>query len=198
MLARHFPEVIATDSSEAQLRHAAPAAGVTYAATAAESAALRAGSVDLVTVAQALHWFDLSRFYTEVDRVLSEGGVIAVWTYGLLSIGPEMDHLVGHLYRDILGSYWPAERALVDSGYAGIAFPFEELHVPRFEMEAWWTLAQLGAYLDTWSAVTQYRRAHVESPIASFLASMAPFWGPTDVARRVTWPLEIRAGRRRA
>lgn len=195
-LARHFAEVVATDSSEAQLRHAVRLPAVHYAAMRAEQPALPTGSVNLVTVAQALHWLDLTPFYAEVNRVLTDGGVLAVWTYGLIEVDPALDVDIRHFYSAEVGRYWPAERALVDAGYAGIAFPFDELEVPRFTMEAHWTLAHFSAYLETWSAVTRFRRAHGHSPVARFIDTLADRWGLPGAVRRVAWPLELRAGRK--
>jgi SAM-dependent methyltransferase len=193
-LASHFSEVVATDPSHSQLLHAAKLERVHYAAMTAEDSALRSASVDLVTVAQALHWFNLARFYQEVARVLAPGGMVAVWTYGLLSITPEIDAFMLSFYKDTLRGYWPAERALVDAGYSGIAFPFAERNAPRFEMERNWTLEQLSGYLETWSAVTRYREANGESPVGRFVAALRAVWGHDDTARRVTWPLELRVG----
>jgi ubiquinone/menaquinone biosynthesis C-methylase UbiE len=193
-LASHFREVIATDPSHAQLVHAARVERVHYAATTAEDSALRSASMDLITVAQALHWFDLPRFYDEVARVLVPGGTVAMWTYGLLSITPEIDALMLSFYKDTLRGYWPAERALVDAGYSGIAFPFAGRSAPRFEMERNWTLEQLSGYLETWSAVTRYQKANGESPVGRFVTALRPLWGHDDTARRVTWPLELRVG----
>ncbi|MEO7457222.1 MAG: class I SAM-dependent methyltransferase [Gemmatimonadaceae bacterium] len=196
-LARHFRTVLASDPSQAQLRYATRASGVEYAAMTAESAAIRAGCVNLVTVAQALHWFDLLRFYTEVDRVLDRDGVLAVWMYGLLQVDSAIDERIGHFNRDVVGGYWPKERALVEQGYAGIDFPFREVQVPPMVMEAHWTLGQVGAYLDTWSAVTRYRQAVGGNPVGRFITSISRLWGDADTARRVTWPLEVRVGRKR-
>ena len=193
-LAVYFDEVIATDPSHAQLSHAATDRRVHYAAMTAESAALRHASVDLVTVAQALHWFDLRRFYGEVERVLTPVGSLAVWTYGLISVTPEIDALVGTFYKETLRGYWPPERALVDAGYSGIEFPFHERTVPKLEMEKNWTLPKLSCYLNTWSAVTRYRKTHGESPVGQLVAALRPLWGEGDTARRVTWPLELRVG----
>jgi SAM-dependent methyltransferase len=193
-VASHFNEVIATDPSHAQLLHAVKAERVHYAAMTAENSALRDASVNLITVAQALHWFDLPRFYREVERILAPGGMLAVWTYGLLSITPEIDVLIKSFYKGTLGGYWPAERALVDAGYAGIDFPFTERSAPGFEMERNWTLAHLAGYMDTWSAVARYRKANGESPVGRFVATLEPLWGAADTTRRVTWPLELRVG----
>jgi ubiquinone/menaquinone biosynthesis C-methylase UbiE len=193
-LASHFGEVVATDPSQSQLVYAVKLGRVHYAAMTAEDSALRSASVDLITVAQALHWFNLPRFYDEVARVLVPGGVLAVWTYGLLSITPEIDALMLSFYKDTLRGYWPAERALVDAGYSGIAFPFLERSAPQFEMERNWTLEQLSGYLETWSAVTRYQKANGESPVGRFVTALRALWGHDDTARRVTWPLELRVG----
>ena len=74
-LARHFDQVVATDASPSQLASAAAVDHVHYAAMAAEAAALGTATIDLVTVAQALHWFDVRKFFGEVDRVLKPDGV---------------------------------------------------------------------------------------------------------------------------
>lgn len=190
----HYDDVIATDPSTAQLAHAAGADRVHYAAMTAEDSALLSGSVDLITVAQALHWFDLSRFHAEVRRVLAPGGVIAVWTYGLLSVTPEIDIAIGAFYRETLRGYWPVERALVDAGYAGMPFPFEEHATPRFEMTGNWTLAQLVGYLSTWSAVSQFEKSHGTSPLGQIATTLKPLWGNNATVRRVRWPLELRVG----
>jgi SAM-dependent methyltransferase len=193
-LAAHFAEVVATDPSQSQLAHARRAERVHYVAMTAEDSALASHSVQLITVAQALHWFDLPRFYAEVGRVLAPGGSFAVWTYGLLSISPEIDALVSTFYRSTLAGYWPAERALVDAGYRTLAFPFAERAAPNFSMNSNWTLAQLAGYLDTWSAVSQYRIINGDSPVGRFVAALEPNWGDVATVRRVTWPLEVRAG----
>jgi len=193
-LAAHFNEVVATDASHSQLTHAVRAERVHYAAMTAEDSALASRSVHLITVAQALHWFDLSRFYPEARRVLAPGGTLAVWSYGLLSISPEIDVLVNSFYRETLGGYWPPERARVDAGYAALPFPFTELVAPNFHMTRNWTLAQLMGYLDTWSAVSEYRKRNGASPVGRFVAELEPTWGDNATLRRVTWPLELRVG----
>jgi len=193
-LAAHFGEVVATDPSPAQLAHATRAERIHYVAMTAEDGALASRSVQLITVAQALHWFKLPRFYAEVARVLVPGGTLAVWTYGLLSISPEIDVLIGSFYRDTLRGYWPPERALVDAGYSGVPFPFAERAAPVFRMTRNWTLAQLSGYLDTWSAVSEFRRVNGENPVGRFVAALEPMWGDRATARRVTWPLELKVG----
>ncbi len=194
-LAAHYDVVVATDPSLSQLASAERARGVEYMATSAESSALRAESMDLVTVAQALHWFDRTAFFVEVDRVLRPGGLLAVWSYGLLTIEPAIDVRLRHFYSDTLGAYWPSERALVDTGYAGIALPYPELPAPRIAMEASWTLAQLLGFLSTWSAVGRYRMAVSVDPLPELSRDLAPDWG-TRKHRLVRWPLTLRAARK--
>jgi SAM-dependent methyltransferase len=194
-LAACFTEVVASDPSIGQLANAAPAPGLTYVAMTAEQAALRAGCIDLVTVAQALHWFDHARFFAEVDRVLRPGGVLAVWSYGLITVDPLVDVHVGHLYREVLGPDWPSERSLVDSGYAGITLPYAELSTPGVAMEAVWSLAQLGGYLSSWSALGRHRARTGSDPLPAFRRDVADAWGPA-ATRRIRWPLVVRAGRK--
>jgi SAM-dependent methyltransferase len=193
-LASRFAEVVASDPSVDQLANATPASALAYVAMTAEQAALRARCADLVTVAQALHWFDRPRFFAEVDRVLRPGGTLAIWSYGLLTIDSTIDRHVHHLYRAVLGPYWPSERSLVDSGYAGIALPYAELARPEIAMEAEWSLAELGGYLSSWSAVGRYRARLGTDPLPAFLRDVADAWG--TATRRIRWPLIVRAARK--
>ena len=195
-LVDRFADVVATDPSIDQLRNAVRQPRLSYVATTAEQAAIRSRSIDLVTVAQALHWFDRPRFFDEVDRVLRPGGTLAVWSYGLLTIDAQVDRHLAHLYRDVLGPYWPSERAFVDSGYAGIALPYPELARPEIAMEADWSLAEFGGYLTSWSGVGRYRAQTGNDPVPAFLRDVEAAWGPGS--RRIRWPLVVRAGRKPA
>jgi SAM-dependent methyltransferase len=192
-LADHFVEVVASDPSVAQLLSAARTPRLSYLAMTAEEVALRTASADLVTVAQALHWFDRPRFFAEADRVLRAGGTLAVWSYGLLTIDPLVDRQVDHLYRDVLGPYWPSGRSFVDSGYAGIALPYAELSRPDIAMEVEWSLEQFGGYVSSWSALGRYRAREGADPLPGFLDALSGMWGTGT--RRIRWPLVIRAGR---
>jgi SAM-dependent methyltransferase len=195
-LAERYGEVMATDPSMAQLASAERAAGVSYLAMTAERGAFAARSMDVVTAAQALHWFDCRAFFPEVDRVLRPGGVLAVWSYGLLTIDPKIDALLRPFYVETLGPYWPAERALVDSGYAGIELPYPEIAAPAFTMEATWSLSQLAGYLSTWSAVGRYRTTLGADPLSPLMPGVAAVWGAPEELRRVRWPLVARLGRK--
>jgi SAM-dependent methyltransferase len=197
-LAPYFREVVASDPSVAQLVHAARAATVRYVAMTAERPALADGSISLVTVAQALHWFDRAAFFAEANRVLVPGGLLAVWRYGLVSMDdPQVDAIVGRFYSGTVGPYWPPERALVETGYAQLDFPFEELASPPFVMETQWSLAQLAGYISTWSAVGRYRAALEKDPLPALVRELEQVWPDAGESRIVRWPLEVRLGRRR-
>jgi SAM-dependent methyltransferase len=193
-LASAFPQVVASDPSLSQLAHAEGADRVAYVAMTAEQSALRDGSIDLVTVAQALHWFDRTAFFAEVKRVLAPGGLLAVWSYGVCSIEPSLDEVLHHFHDVTVGPYWSPARRLVESGYAGIEFPFNEERVPAFPMVASWSLAQLGGYLSTWSAVGKYREVTGSDPMPAVMQALAERWGEPGQRRQIQWPLYLRVG----
>jgi len=195
-LGDHFAHVVATDPSVAQLAHAVRHPAVSYAAMPAEHSALAGGSASLVTVAQALHWFDQPTFYAEARRVLVVGGVLAVWSYGLLTLSdPALDAVIRRFHGETVGPYWPPERRLVDEGYRALVLPFAPVQPPRVTMEAEWNLEQLAGYLSTWSAVQRARSATGADPVAGVIAELQALWGPERAVRHVEWPLALRAGR---
>ncbi|HMB52179.1 MAG TPA: class I SAM-dependent methyltransferase, partial [Thermoanaerobaculia bacterium] len=159
-LGKHFGRVTATDASTQQLAKAAPAENVEYRVATAEESGLADASVDLVTVAQAVHWFDLERFWPEVRRVLVDGGLVAVWSYELFTVNDAVDAVVWRLYRDVVGEHWPPQRKMVETGYRDLWFPFDEVEVPELEMVAEWDLERVMGYLRTWSASKRWAEAH--------------------------------------
>lgn len=196
-LASRFEKVIATDASAGQIAAASSHPRVDYRVAPAESSGLDPGSVDLVTVAQALHWFDRPAFYAEARRVLRRDGVVAAWTYGHPTLDePRTDAALQRFYSETVGPYWPKERALVDAGYSTIDFPFRQVEAPAFEMETRWSLDLLLGYVATWSAVTRYRAAKGEDPVPELARTFAAAWGSPEDARRIAWPLTLRVGRR--
>lgn len=196
-LAGHFEEVVATDASEQQIARAAAHPRVHYSVGLAESSRIEESSVDLISVAQSLHWFDRPRFWEEAERVLVPRGVLAVWSYGLVSVSPEVDAVLDRLYHDVVGAYWPAERALVETGYRTVRLPFEEIPAPAFAMEKEWSLPDLAGYLSTWSAVTRYRAATGRDAVEDVLSDLAAAWGREPArGRRVSWDLALRIGRK--
>lgn len=195
-LAARFLKVIATDASKEQIASAAPRPNVEYRVARAEESGLADGSIQLLTVAQALHWFDLTRFYAEARRVLAPGGVIAVWAYGMNVVeGDSVNELVQDYYFNIVGPYWPTERKLVEESYRTIAFPFSEITPPAFHMEAHWNLEQLLGYFSTWSATNRFIKATGQNPLEPLAAALDKAWTPRDSHKTVTWPLSLRVGR---
>lgn len=193
-LAERFRRVVASDPSHPQVAAATSHSRTAYFVGTAESAPLRAGCADLVTVAQALHWFDCEAFFREVRRVLRPGGVVAAWCYNLMRVTPAVDRVLDRYYRDVVGPYWPPERRLLEQGYRTIPFPFPALAVPNFAMEGRLALGDLFGYLGTWSATVRYRAARGTDPVDAVRADLAAAWGPGDALRGVSWPLQVRAG----
>lgn len=194
-LTSHFARVIATDPSAEQIAQAPPHPQIDFRVEPAEAPTLMKQGADLVTVAQALHWFELDRFYAAVTHALRPVGVIAVWTYGVSNVDAAVDRVFLRLYDDVLGPYWPAERRHVENGYAELPFPFKPVDAPAFAMECRWTLPQYLAYLGTWSATQRYVRACGEDPVAMLAEEFAQSWGDPQQARVVRWPLSVRVGR---
>jgi pimeloyl-ACP methyl ester carboxylesterase len=194
-LAGYFSTVLATDVSRKQVDQGRTFARVRYVVAAADRAPITTGSVDLVTVAQALHWFDLPKFYNEVARVARSGSIVAVWCYEMHSISPEIDRIVQKLYSDIVGPDWPPERRLVEEGYRTLPFPFEELAAPAFEMKQVWDLNRVLGYFASWSATQRYRARTGTDPLELIRPELAAAWGDPSLSRDVIWPLNLRIGR---
>lgn len=194
-LAERFARVIATDASFAQLVQAPRHPRVQYWAARAELSGLSDASVNLVTIAQALHWFDFDRFYQEVRRVTQPGGIIAAVGYGPLRIDDtQIDAAVQQFYRDVVGPYWPSERRWIEENYRTIPFPFEELHAPKLEMHFDWSLDTLIGYIASWSATARYVKARSENPLVALRERLLPWWYGMRT-RRISWPLALRIGR---
>ncbi len=195
-LSEYYKEVIATDASKSQIENASRKSGIIYKTEKAEDTSIEDSSVDLITVAQALHWFDIQAFSKEVERVLKRQGIVAAWTYGLLNINPEIDKLVNHLYRSVLEDYWPPERRMVEDGYVSVSLPFEELESTVFQMRTEWSLDQLLGYLHTWSAVKKYEQQNGLDPVTEMTEELSAQWGETSKKQLVLWPLALRMWRK--
>lgn len=196
-LAEQFEQVWATDASASQITAASPRANISYRTATADHSGLPDQAADLVTVAQALHWFELTPFYNEVRRVLKPGGILAVWTYGVFHAEGDdaeaVQTLLDRFYHQTVGPYWPAERRHVENGYAELTFPFDALSPPEFQMMAAWTLDDLAGYLRSWSATSRYLEANGSDPVTPLSEQLAPLWG--TARRPVVWPLSLKVGR---
>lgn len=196
-LAAHFSRVVASDLSAEQIENAIPHPRVEYRVAPAHTIDATDDSVDLVTVAQALHWFDTDKFFAEVNRVLVPAGVIAAWTYGVVQAeksGP--NRLLYEFYYDEIRPWWPENRQLVEDGYQSIPFPFAALSPPPFEMKVSWNIPELTGYIGTWSAVSRYRKATGDDPIPSLARRLGDSWGNPLDRMEIRWPLRVLAGRK--
>ena len=196
-LCKYFDKVIASDASEKQIQNKFERKNIQYCVFPAEKADIPNNSVDLVTVAQALHWFDFERFYSETRRVAKKDVIIAVWSYKMHKISPEIDKISDRLNfgGDILGDYWAKEVRYPKEDYKTIPFPFEEITTPTFTISTEWNLNQLLSYLDTWSAVRKYRSENKAEPLELIKNELKPYWKDDFEKKSVTWEINLRAGR---
>jgi SAM-dependent methyltransferase len=190
-LAEVFDRVIATDASEKQIANAQPHERVEYRVTPAENSGIQSGVLDLIMVAQALHWFDLDRFYAEAQRVLKPNGILTASAYNLLQIEPAIDEIVNRYYYEVVGPFWPPERKLIEN-FADLSLPFCKIDPPKFEMTAQWNLDHLIGYLGTWSATQRFIAARGRDPLDQIADELRSVWGASRETRKVTWPLTLR------
>lgn len=192
-IAPYFSEVYATDISAKQLENAKKAHNIYYSVGSAEDTGFKNQSFDLITVAQAIHWFSFDVFYPELRRILKPDGLFAVLGYGLLSTNPAANAIIQHLYKDILGTYWDAERHYVDENYTTIPFPLQEIATEKFYNHFTWSFEQLIGYFNTWSAVQHYIKEQGKNPVDSIQQELRAVWQASD--KQVIFPLLLRLGR---
>ncbi len=193
-LANYFEKVYATDPSEQQILNARPHPKIIYKVEKAECSSLPNNSADLITVAQALHWFDFGKFYTEVKRVLKSDGIIAVWTYGLPKISTEIDTLILHFHDTIVGGFWQRENQFVAEEYKTIPFPFNEIKTPSFQFQKEITLEDLKGLLFSWSATQRYIDQNGENPILKIENDFQNLWKKPDGTKLATWQIFLKVG----
>lgn len=192
-LSEFFQTVYATDISEKQLLHAKQLLNVVYKKLPAEKTDFNDRQFDLITVAQAIHWFDFDQFYAEVYRILKPEGIFAVIGYGLFITNPNSDKILSHFYHDIVGPFWDPERKYLDENYETIPFPFEELETLHFQNKFIWSFEQLIGYLETWSAVEHYKAHHNENPIDLIRDDLKVSWETSE--KTVVFPMLLRLGK---
>lgn len=191
-LVRYFRSVVATDASARQIENAEQHAQISYRIGPAEASGIDSRSVDLIVVAQALHWFEADRFFAEAQRVLKHDGILAVCNYTYVKISPAIDSMIGRFYRETTGPFWPPERTLVETNYQSIAFPFSELPSRRFEMNEQWNLNDLAGYLRTWSAVQRFIAVRGIDPVDDLMNELEFVWGDPEMPHEIIWPLNLR------
>lgn len=193
-LAKRFTTVYATDISKKQLAESPILPNVFYKAEAAEDASFPDHYFDLITVAQAIHWFDFDKFYAGVKRMLKPGGLVAVIGYGLISINEHIDPWLQHFYKNITGPYWDKERKYIDELYTTIPFPFTEIPAPHLQIAYSWTRQQFIGYINTWSAVQHFIKANNSHPLSKELKQQLSLLWPDDVLYKISFPLVFKTG----
>ncbi len=192
VLKNYFHNVFASDISTKQIENATLKDEINYGVFSAEKTPFADHSIDLITVAQALHWFNFDLFYKEVLRVLSKNGTLAVWCYGTFSIDQKIDPILNEFYINILGDFWPTERKYVDEKYETIPFPFNHIQNSGFNIALEWNIYELAGYLSTWSAVNRYIKTKGENPLRWIQNKLTPLWENPQEKKSVTWPLFLK------
>jgi len=192
-LSNHFKKVYGTDISRQQLDNAFNASNIEYSVSPAEKTPFEDHQVDLITVGQALHWFNREQFYEEVKRVGKPGALLAVWGYALLYIEPDIDTIIMDFYENIVGPYWDNARTLVEQEYKTISFPFEEIETPSFSIDVQWTLDHLTGYLESWSATQKYMKSNNSNPVPALIERIKTFWAEGET-KSVSFPVFLRLG----
>lgn len=193
VLSNYFEKIFATDISQKQIDNAHKEANIFYAIEPAEKTSLADKTVDLITVAQAIHWFKFESFYAEVNRVAKPGAVIAVWTYSLLNISANIDSIINEYHYKTLENFWDPERKYVDDGYSTIPFPFAKIETPSFNIEVNWTLKELNGYLNTWSALQKFMAVNSFSPANEVMNKIEQHWGDSE-KRKILFPVHLKLG----
>lgn len=193
-LAAHFDQVIGLDPSADQITHARAQKNVRYICAPAENLPLPDRSANLITAAQAAHWFDLPTFYAEARRIATEGALIALISYNVLQLPGGLQERFSRFYHAEIGPYWPPERKLVDSGYREINFPFEEREAPEMKIQRVWELSDFLGYLSTWSAIQRVNDAGRGDILTGFVRDISLLWGDPMKKQAVSWPINMRVG----
>jgi SAM-dependent methyltransferase len=194
-LVSRFAHVVATDVSGEQIRHAPQHPRIEYRVTPAERSGLDDASVDLVTVASALHWFDLDAFYAEAQRVLRTGGVLAAWSYHVGRVEPPFDRVFRWLYDDVLSTYFDPGARLVDDRYETLTLPGASVDIGSLHVRAAWDLGHMERFIASWSGARRYAEKRGENPVALVAHELAKLWGDPTRVHTIRWPLYIRVSR---
>ena len=194
-LVGQFEQVVATDISEELLAQATPHERITYRKADALNSGLETATIDVITVANAMHWFHGPEFEREVRRVLKPGGIIAAWSFAFASITPEVDRLTRKVHNEIVDPFWIEPNRIVEHGYKDLYFQFDPVDTPRFSMISKMDLHALEGYMRTWSASVKYRAKYGADPISLVHDELLAAWGEPGVVHDVHWQLNLKVGR---
>ena len=194
-LSEYFDKVIATDLSLSQLKHAVEKSNINYYESVAESTPIKSDSINLITIAQALHWFNFNDFYKEVYRVGKTDGIIAAWCYGQCTVSKEVDEICNYFFHDVLKEFWPKQSTFIREEYKTIPFPFEKIDAPVFYMTEEWNLDEFVGYQYTWSATQRYIIELGNNPLLPIYNKYKRVWGEPEKRLKVIWPIHMLVGK---
>ena len=175
ILKDQFKKVKATDISASQLSHAIHAPNIEYRISSAEETSFYDHSFDLITVGQAIHWFDFEAFYNEVKRVLKPSGILVFWGYSFFQTEGSLNELIVD-FRKVIAPYWDKRRKLVDQHYASIKTPFNETLIPPMRIKKEISIKMLCEYLRTWSSVQHFKNINGFDPVDGLEAQINQKW----------------------
>lgn len=192
-LASYFDEVYASDLSENQLSHASKLSNIIYHKELAEECSLPDESVDLITVATAIHWFNLESFYKQVERVLKPNGVLIAWSYGGCKINSAVDAVIDPFSFEFLFDYWAAGAKMnwIDR-YASLTMPYTIQTAPAFAATAQYNMIEVMNYMYSWSGTQEYIRVHQKNPLLQIKNDLEKAWGNPEERKQINWPLHLK------
>ncbi len=194
-LASFYHNVIATDPSRQQIENCLPNEHVRYLVEKAERTSIPSNSIDIITVANALHWFDLDAFFAEANRVLKPGGILAAWAYLLPEVSQEVDEIINHYHYQTLNDYWLPENRLIEKEYTTIPFPYEQIDAPGFVCRKNMNLFDLIGYLSTWSGTQRFIAQNNFNPAERLFDEFLQVWVDPEAEKSFTWKLILKVGR---
>jgi len=158
-LVPYYKIIYGIDVSSSMLENAPKHPNINYSIGAVEATKLPNESIDLVLVAQALHWFDFEKFFIELDRILKPGGTFAVIGYPLnrFSNNTLANEVIQKFFYQTLEGCWSERRRILDQEYADVPFIYKEtLRKHRFFNTKSMSIENYVRYIGTWSAVQTY------------------------------------------
>lgn len=192
-LADYFELVEATDISAEQLKHSIQRPNIRYQISKAEEPKFKNSLFDLITVGQAIHWFDIETFFKSCGAVGNPNSLVAIFGYSPVRVNKEIDGLLDTFYYNEIYTYWEAERRLIDDRYQGISFPFEEIKAPMFYSRLTWSLDEYEGYINTWSSVKKFIQVNGFNPVDKLVTQIKPLWN--EPIQSVYFPVFLRLGR---
>jgi ubiquinone/menaquinone biosynthesis C-methylase UbiE len=194
-LTEYIDHVLATDLSLNQIQQAQPHPAIEYKVLPSEQLQGYDSKFDLITCANAMHWFNLDAFYATVRRVLKPQGVLAAWCYGVPFVSDEIQPAIHFLHDEVLGSFWEEANHLVEQEYKTLYFPFQEIEAPAFYSERTFNRADFIRYFHTWSATQKYIQQHGVNLVDAWEPTIHPLWPDADEEKIIRWKLILKVGR---